>query len=82
MIDKSSSPRATSLANSGEPVAMRSDGANLSPEPLPTIMHISRLLVARADGAAATCTPISQSILIRAKFAPRGTASIGSLLCG
>ena len=75
MIDKSNSPRAMSWANNGEPVAMRSEGTNFSPEPLPTMIHISRLQVALADPSAATCTPISQSILMRAKLAPLGTAS-------
>jgi hypothetical protein len=43
IIASSSSPRATACARTGEPVAMRSHGRYASPDPLPTVMQMSRL---------------------------------------
>ena len=42
-IAASSSPRATAWARIGEPHDMRSHGLYVAPEPLPTVMQMSRL---------------------------------------
>src|SRR5580658_5011259 len=62
-----------------EPVASRSHGRNSSPEPLPTVMTMSRLPPYGVAGLPAICRPISHRVLARTKFAPFGNCSMASI---
>src|SRR5580704_11177941 len=75
----STPPFATSSANIAEPVASRSHGRNSSPEPLPTVMTMSRLPPYGVAGLPAICRPISHKVLARTKFAPFGNGSMAGI---
>src|SRR5580692_9185869 len=75
----SSPPFATSSARMAEPDASRSHGRNASPEPLPTVMTMSRLPPYGVAGLPAMCRPISHKVLARTKLAPFGNGSIAGI---
>src|SRR5580704_12174843 len=62
-----------------EPDASRSHGRNASPEPLPTVMTMSRLPPYGVAGLPAICRPISHRVLARTKLAPFGKGSMASI---
>src|SRR5580704_9089347 len=75
----STPPFATSSAKIAEPVASRSHGRNSSPEPLPTVMTMSRLPPYGVAGLPAICRPISHRVLARTKLAPFGNGSMAGI---
>src|ERR1700730_6420317 len=62
-----------------EPDASRSHGRNASPEPLRTVMAMSRLPPYGVAGLPAICRPISHKVLARTKFAPFGNGSMAGI---
>src|SRR3954454_9313961 len=72
----SMSPLATAWAMTAEPLDSRSHGLNSAPDPLPTVMHTSRLPPYFVSGFPAMWSPSSQRILARLKLAPLGRGSM------